>query len=786
MTPICEVLGAVTANSAFHGTRLDVEHIAQVMEDLVVQAEARGERARARSRPRRCSSRTRPTPRPAAEARPRRSTRCGASSARSPTRCVIANTKGFTGHPMGVGIEDVVAVKALETGVVPPVPNFREVDPELGTLNLSQGGVYPIRYALRLAAGFGSQISMTLLRWTPVRDGRRRNPEELGFAYRVAEEEAWKGWLRAISGQDAPELEVVQHRLRVVDRGAGAAPAAPAEPPLAAVPLGAPTTADVAAAPARQVAGPAPPPAPEPAAAAAVAEPEAQPAPSGGVLDRVLALVSEQTGYPADMLDPELDLEADLGIDTVKQAEVFATIREVYGIPRDDSLKLRDYPTLNDVVAFVEERSPAAAAAEPVAAPALGAAGPTAAPAAAEPAGASSRDGVLDRVLTVVAEQTGYPADMLDPELDLEADLGIDTVKQAEVFATIREVYGIPRDDSLKLRDYPTLNDVVAFVEERSPAAAAAEPVAAPALGAAGPTAAPAAAEPAGASSRDGVLDRVLTVVAEQTGYPADMLDPELDLEADLGIDTVKQAEVFATIREVYGIPRDDSLKLRDYPTLERRGGVRARSARSGRRSRRRSRPRRRAAAGAPRRPLRCRCARLPPPGPGPGAAPAAGPLRSHGRRDRGRRAPGRRRRRGRRRGGPAGGVERAWGGGPGLGRSAGPAERRAAGRRLARGRPSDRRVLAGRPRRRGPAIAARPRGPARGAAPAREAAGQHDARPVAGRLPRLSDPPRRPSRLRRGRSDVRPGRRRDRLHQGAGARARGRTGQGGRFCASG
>ena len=45
---------------------------------------------------------------------------------------VIANTKGLTGHAMGAGIEDVLAVKALETGCVPPVANFKEVDPELG------------------------------------------------------------------------------------------------------------------------------------------------------------------------------------------------------------------------------------------------------------------------------------------------------------------------------------------------------------------------------------------------------------------------------------------------------------------------------------------------------------------------------------------------------------------------------------------------------------------------------------------------------------------------------
>ena len=66
-------------------------------------------------------------------------------------KIVVANTKGATGHPMAVGIEDVVGVKILETGIVPPVPNFKEVDPELGTLNLSKGGLLP--GAVRAAAG---------------------------------------------------------------------------------------------------------------------------------------------------------------------------------------------------------------------------------------------------------------------------------------------------------------------------------------------------------------------------------------------------------------------------------------------------------------------------------------------------------------------------------------------------------------------------------------------------------------------------------------------------------
>jgi len=358
LTPICEVLGAATANSAFHGTRLDVEHIGDVMEGLVAQAERRGYDRAADAASTLFVSHETYTP-----------ARGGSASAEiHALRAVfhdragdvlITNTKGFTGHPMGVGIEDVVAVKALETGIVPPVPNFREPDPELGELNLSKGGAHPIRYALRLAAGFGSQVSMLLLRWCPAADERRRHPDELGFDYRVADRATWRAWLVRVSGEDEPRLEVDHRRLRVADPRAAALDGPPSVP---AQPVTAPVTAE-------QVSGGGGPV----AAASPVA---AEPAGSVGlsadvVLGRVLEIVGSETGYPADMLDPELDLEADLGIDTVKQAEVFAAIREEYGIERDDALKLRDYPTLNHVVAFVLERAGGGgpvAAASPVAA----------------------------------------------------------------------------------------------------------------------------------------------------------------------------------------------------------------------------------------------------------------------------------------------------------------------------------------------------------------------------------------------------------------------------------
>src|SRR5664280_286742 len=304
------------------------------------------------------------------------------------------------------------------------------------------------------------------------------------------------------------------------------------------------------------------------------------------VKERILALMAEKTGYPIDMLDVDLDLEADLGVDTVKQAEMFAAIREIYSIPRDENRKLRDYPTLAHVIRFVYEKRPdlvegakpaATTSRPPSAEPIPGATQPTPqAPLVTSPKDGAG-DAVKERILALMAEKTGYPIDMLDVDLDLEADLGVDTVKQAEMFAAIREIYSIPRDENRKLRDYPTLAHVIRFVYEKRPDLAVGAPsspkTAEIPTAATSPVATqPTPPTPLVTSPKDGagesVKERILALMAEKTGYPIDMLDVDLDLEADLGVDTVKQAEMFAAIREIYSIPRDENRKLRDYPTL--------------------------------------------------------------------------------------------------------------------------------------------------------------------------------------------------------------------------
>ncbi len=485
MRGLVELLSTETRNSAFHGTRLDVDHISHVMESLVSSAERRfGIDRRAIARETVFMSHETFTP-----------ARGGSAAAEvaalrhvfgpGASEIVVANTKGFTGHPMGVGIEDVIAVKILEHGIVPPVPNFREVDPDLGLLNLSRGGRYPVTYAIHLGAGFGSQISLTFTRRIP------------GPLDRVDDKALYQRWLADMSGDDAPALEVVKRNLRIASTGVPARAPAPS--------LWKWGTAPTRRAPAPPTSAPegffAPPPSP------ALAPQQPQPVPSlpleekvlltpanalpvsDDVVTKVLAIVAEKTGYPPEMLELDLDLEADLGVDTVKQAETFAAVRETWNISRQESLKLRDFPTLRHVVKFVYEHRPDLAPAQPAAGPAPAPQQPSPVPSLPleenvllAPANAlPASDEVVTKVLAIVAEKTGYPPEMLELDLDLEADLGVDTVKQAETFAAVRETWNIPREESLKLRDFPTLRHVVKFVYDHRKDLAPPAPGAAPA-----------------------------------------------------------------------------------------------------------------------------------------------------------------------------------------------------------------------------------------------------------------------------------------------------------------
>src|SRR4029453_2736211 len=62
----------------------------------------------------------------------------------------------------------------------------------------------------------------------------------------------------------------------------------------------------------------------------AVERPAAAPLTEPAVLSRLVRIVSDRTGYPEEMLSVDANMEADLGIDSIKRVEILAAFQEAH------------------------------------------------------------------------------------------------------------------------------------------------------------------------------------------------------------------------------------------------------------------------------------------------------------------------------------------------------------------------------------------------------------------------------------------------------------------------
>ena len=144
-------------------------------------------------------------------------------------------------------------------------------------------------------------------------------------------------------------------------------------------------------------------------------------------------------------------------------------------------------------------------------------------------------------LLEIVADKTGYPADMLELDMRLDTDLGIDSIKRVEIFSAIQD----------RLPDTPPAGPdrsgpwarcgrsspfwTVVMRRSRSCERLLQTP-------------------PAGAvDGRHPAIGSPTScwkAVAEKTGYPIDMLELDMRLDADLGIDSIKRVEILSAVQE--------------------------------------------------------------------------------------------------------------------------------------------------------------------------------------------------------------------------------------------
>ncbi|PHM72636.1 type I polyketide synthase [Xenorhabdus sp. KJ12.1] len=52
--------------------------------------------------------------------------------------------------------------------------------------------------------------------------------------------------------------------------------------------------------------------------------------------------------------------------------------------------------------------------------------------------------------------------------------------------------------------------------------------------------------------TEENIISQLVNIVSERTGYPQDMISPEMDLEADLGIDSIKRLEIFGAMFDAF------------------------------------------------------------------------------------------------------------------------------------------------------------------------------------------------------------------------------------------
>jgi malonyl CoA-acyl carrier protein transacylase/acyl carrier protein len=369
---------------------------------------------------------------------------------------------------------------------------------------------------------------------------------------------------------------------------------------------------------------------------ATVSEPvDATPAvPSRSELQtEIVTLYARAMAYPPEVFTEDIQLEAQLGIDAAKQLKLLHALETHYRLPpKPQNFRLCDLGTVGKVTDFVlrtmavRARQPVsdsnAAASTESSAASSSDDGPPRGPRSAgrrperrhraregeqatrglprnnvtpllreasTPEDVIAREVLYREIVAVFAQGTNYAVDVFSEDAGLEAELGIDSVKQMELLSRLEARYRLPRrPGTFRMDDYDTLRKITDFIHHAIIADAVhiEEHITAVPL----PTVAPAfvpsesdierertARLAASASNlharltRDVLQTEIVALFAEAMHYPPEVFSEDAELDAELGIDSVKQMELLSTLAVRYQLPpRPDGFRLSEYGTLRK------------------------------------------------------------------------------------------------------------------------------------------------------------------------------------------------------------------------
>ncbi len=259
----------------------------------------------------------------------------------------------------------------------------------------------------------------------------------------------------------------------------------------------------------------------------------------GVVASTLLGVIAEKTGYPAEMLELEMALDSDLGIDSIKRVEILSALQEK--MPDLPAVKPEDLGVLQTLGQIVDHLCAGLIVTS---------------------AGAASAVAVVDKamvtntLLNIIADKTGYPVEMLELGMALDTDLGIDSIKRVEILSALQEK--LPELPTVKPEDLAVLQTLGQIVEHLC----------------AGQITNTQTQMNGGSKhlSREQVTATLLSVIADKTGYPVEMLELGMALDTDLGIDSIKRVEILSALQEQ--MPELPAVKPEDLGVLQTLGQI--------------------------------------------------------------------------------------------------------------------------------------------------------------------------------------------------------------------
>ena len=149
----------------------------------------------------------------------------------------------------------------------------------------------------------------------------------------------------------------------------------------------------------------------------------------------------------------------------------------------------------------------------------------------------TAQEQIETRMLETVSRLTGYPTEMLGMDMDIESDLGIDSIKRVEILSTVEEqIPNLPPISPEIMGSLKTLGQIVEYL-----------------------CATPDSEDASASETKDlesstinpqELEAHMLETVSRLTGYPTEMLGMDMDIGSDLGIDSIKRVEILSTLEQ--------------------------------------------------------------------------------------------------------------------------------------------------------------------------------------------------------------------------------------------